>query len=112
MEDVTGYYATQLATNGHTLTPEHIVLFIDAYVARDKAKRSRNTRTTFLYFNQTLWHHGSRQETGRAREHRLRRVVVIRLRAAGKPRRHRDGPREDPQYAQWRTSKRVSPTTS
>ena len=64
MEDVTGYYATQLARNGHTLTPEHIVLFIDAYVARDKATAIKEYADYFLYFNQTLWHHGSRQEPG------------------------------------------------
>jgi len=64
MEDVTGYYAAALEKNGHRLTPEHIVLFIDAYVARDKAEAIKEYSDYFLYFNQTLWHHGSRQEKG------------------------------------------------
>ena len=41
------------------------MLFIDAYVARDKARGDQGIRADyFLYFNQTLWHHGSRQEKG------------------------------------------------
>ena len=51
--------------------------------ARQGDRRSRNTAHYFLYFNQTLWHHGSRGEEGTRAESRLRGFVVLRLRAAG-----------------------------
>ncbi len=64
MEDVTGYFGQALARHGHRLTPEHIVLFTDAYVARDQADAIREYAPSFLYFQQTLWHHGSRPQQG------------------------------------------------
>jgi alkanesulfonate monooxygenase SsuD/methylene tetrahydromethanopterin reductase-like flavin-dependent oxidoreductase (luciferase family) len=63
-EDITGYFGEQLARFGHRITPEHMVLFIDAYVARDKAEALKEYAPYFLYFQQTLWHHGSRQQAG------------------------------------------------
>jgi alkanesulfonate monooxygenase SsuD/methylene tetrahydromethanopterin reductase-like flavin-dependent oxidoreductase (luciferase family) len=66
MEDVTGYYGDALARHGNKLTPEHIVLFTDAYVARDKAEAVKEYAPSFLYFQQTLWHHGSRPQQGAA----------------------------------------------
>jgi len=63
-EDITGYYGAQLARFGHRVTPEHMVLFLDAYVARDKADALKEYAPYFLYFQQTLWHHGSRQPKG------------------------------------------------
>jgi alkanesulfonate monooxygenase SsuD/methylene tetrahydromethanopterin reductase-like flavin-dependent oxidoreductase (luciferase family) len=64
MEDVTGYFSGALARHGHTLTSEKIVLFIDAYVAADKTQALEEYAPYFLYFNQTLWHHGSLQPKG------------------------------------------------
>jgi len=64
MEDVTGYFGERLAHYGHKLTPEHIVLFTDTYVAGSKAEALKEYSPYFLYFQQTLWHHGSRQEAG------------------------------------------------
>lgn len=66
MEDVTGYFGERLAAHGHTLTPEHIVLFTDTYVAKDKAEALKEYAPYFLYFQQTLWHHGSRPTPGAA----------------------------------------------
>jgi alkanesulfonate monooxygenase SsuD/methylene tetrahydromethanopterin reductase-like flavin-dependent oxidoreductase (luciferase family) len=63
-EDITGYFGEQLARYGHRITPEHMVLFVDAYVARDKAEALKEYAPYFLYFQQTLWHHGSRQQAG------------------------------------------------
>ena len=64
MEDVTGYFGERLSHYGHTLTPEHIVLFTDTYVASNKAEAIKEYSPYFLYFQQTLWHHGSRSEPG------------------------------------------------
>ncbi len=64
MEDVTGYFGEQLTKHGHTLTPEKIVLFTDTYVASSKAEALKEYAPYFLYFQQTLWHHGSRSEPG------------------------------------------------
>jgi alkanesulfonate monooxygenase SsuD/methylene tetrahydromethanopterin reductase-like flavin-dependent oxidoreductase (luciferase family) len=66
MEDVTGYFGKALARNGHRLTPEHLVLFTDAYVAHDKAEAVKEYAPSFLYFQQTLWHHGSLAQAGAA----------------------------------------------
>jgi alkanesulfonate monooxygenase SsuD/methylene tetrahydromethanopterin reductase-like flavin-dependent oxidoreductase (luciferase family) len=63
-EDITGYFGQQLARCGHRISPERMVLFLDAYVARDKAEALKEYAPYFLYFQQTLWHHGSRQQTG------------------------------------------------
>jgi len=64
VEDITGYFGERLASHGHRITPEHVVLFVDAYVARDKAEALKEYAPYYLYFNQTLWHHGSRQQPG------------------------------------------------
>ena len=43
-EDIVGYFAKQLAENGHAITPEHLCFFTDAYRRRRQApRRSRNT---------------------------------------------------------------------
>jgi len=59
LEDIVGYFARCLAENGHRITPDHICLFSDAYVAPSKAQAIEEYSPYFLYFNQTLWHHGS-----------------------------------------------------
>lgn len=59
LEDVIGYYGRCLAEHGHRITPDHICLFTDAYVADSKAQAIDEYSPYFLYFNQTLWHHGS-----------------------------------------------------
>src|SRR6188768_1831738 len=58
-QDIVGYYAKQLAANGHTITPEHMCFFADAYVAADKATAIKEYSPFYLYFVHTLWHHGS-----------------------------------------------------
>jgi len=64
MEDVTGYFGQQLARFGHKITPEHLVLFTDIYVAGSKAQALKEYSSYYLYFVQTLWHHGSRAPAG------------------------------------------------
>ena len=59
LEDITGYFAQAKARHGHRLTPDQLCLFTDAFVAEDKAAALEEYGDYFLYFNQTLWHHGS-----------------------------------------------------
>jgi alkanesulfonate monooxygenase SsuD/methylene tetrahydromethanopterin reductase-like flavin-dependent oxidoreductase (luciferase family) len=59
VEDIVGHFAKSLAAHGHRMTPEHLCLFTDAWVADDRAAALRDYGPYYLYFNQTLWHHGS-----------------------------------------------------
>jgi alkanesulfonate monooxygenase SsuD/methylene tetrahydromethanopterin reductase-like flavin-dependent oxidoreductase (luciferase family) len=59
VEDIVGHFAKSLARHGHRMTPEHLCLFTDAWVADDKAAALRQYGPCYLYFNQALWHHGS-----------------------------------------------------
>jgi len=62
--DIVNYFAKQLAIHGRTITPEHLVLFTDAWVAENKATAIAEYSPYYLYFNQTLWHHGSVAQDG------------------------------------------------
>lgn len=61
-QDIVGYYGKMLAANGHTLTPEHICFFTDAYVAADRATAIKEYSPFYLYFVHALWHHGSLEQ--------------------------------------------------
>ena len=63
-EDIVGYFAKSLADYGHTITPDHLALFSDAWVADSKATAIAEYSPYYLYFNQMLWHHGSVTSTG------------------------------------------------
>ena len=67
LEDITGYFAKAKARHGHHLTPDQLCLFTDVYVAPDKDTALREYGDNFLYFNQTLWHHGSLGEKNAAK---------------------------------------------
>jgi len=62
LQDIIGYYAKRLTAHGHTITPDHICLFTETYVAENKAQAIEEYSPYYLYFNQTLWHHGSLQQ--------------------------------------------------
>jgi alkanesulfonate monooxygenase SsuD/methylene tetrahydromethanopterin reductase-like flavin-dependent oxidoreductase (luciferase family) len=66
-EDIVGYFAKALAKNGHRITPDHLCLLADAYVADSKEAAVAEYSPSYLYFTQTLWHHGSITETGEDR---------------------------------------------
>lgn len=59
--DIVDYYAKTLAKNGYQITPEHLCLFTDAYVAESAEAALKENADYYLYFVQTLWHHGSDQ---------------------------------------------------
>jgi len=68
MEDIVGYYAKSLASHGHRITPDHLCLFTDAYVADSRAAAIEEYKDSYLYFTQMLWHHGSISAEGEHRQ--------------------------------------------
>ncbi|HTZ35626.1 MAG TPA: LLM class flavin-dependent oxidoreductase [Stellaceae bacterium] len=67
-DDIIRYYASCLAAHGHRITPDHLSLGITAYVADSKAQALREYGPHILYFNRTLFSHGSFIETEKQRE--------------------------------------------
>ena len=59
VEDIVGYFSQALARNGNRMTPEHLCLFTDAWVADSRDDALKEYGPHFLYFNQMIWHHGS-----------------------------------------------------
>ena len=67
-EDIIRYYARCLAEHGHRLTPDHLVIQANAYVADSKAQAVKEAGPYTLYFNRTLFSHGNvRRRAGSAR---------------------------------------------
>src|SRR5690242_19414628 len=58
-EDIIRYYARQLEANGHRITPGHLVIAADVYVADSKEQAVREAAPYALYFNRTLFSHGN-----------------------------------------------------
>jgi alkanesulfonate monooxygenase SsuD/methylene tetrahydromethanopterin reductase-like flavin-dependent oxidoreductase (luciferase family) len=58
-EDVLRYYAKCLRDHGHVITPEHIYLSLEVYVADDKRQAVREAGPYVRYFNRTLFSHGN-----------------------------------------------------
>lgn len=66
-EDIVGHFAKSLEQHGHRVTPDHLCIFLDAFVADSKESAIAEYSPSYLYFTQTLWHHGSITETGENR---------------------------------------------
>jgi alkanesulfonate monooxygenase SsuD/methylene tetrahydromethanopterin reductase-like flavin-dependent oxidoreductase (luciferase family) len=62
------YYARCLAQHGHRITPDHLILSVDAYVADSKAQAVREAGPHLLYFNRTLFSHGNITEANLQRD--------------------------------------------
>jgi len=58
-EDITRYYAQCLQKNGYRLTPNHLVIQSNVYLADSKAQALKEAGPYTLYFNQTLFSHGN-----------------------------------------------------
>ncbi len=58
-EDMIRYYARRLAQNGHHITPDHLMLGAQVYLADSKAQAVKETGPYHLYFNTTLFSHGN-----------------------------------------------------
>src|ERR1700690_4085242 len=61
-EDITRYYAQCLAAAGHAITPDHLTISMEAYVADNKAEAVREYGPHHLYFNRVLFSHGNTTE--------------------------------------------------
>jgi alkanesulfonate monooxygenase SsuD/methylene tetrahydromethanopterin reductase-like flavin-dependent oxidoreductase (luciferase family) len=59
IEDVVRYYARQLEQHGHHITPDHLTLQADVYVADSKAQAVAEAAPYALYFAHTLFSHGN-----------------------------------------------------
>jgi len=66
--DIIRFYAKCLAGAGHRITPNHLSLGLNAYVAGSKAQAVREVAPYHLYFNRTLFSHGSFTETAAQRK--------------------------------------------
>ncbi len=62
-EDMIRYYAKCLAENGHRITPNHLSMGMNVYIADSKAQAVKENGPYFLYFNRTLFSHGNFTET-------------------------------------------------
>ena len=67
-DDIIGYYAKCLADNGHRITPNHLSIGVNAYVADSKEAAIRECGPYLLYFNRTLFSHGNFTETAMQRQ--------------------------------------------
>ncbi|HEX9327792.1 MAG TPA: LLM class flavin-dependent oxidoreductase [Reyranella sp.] len=67
-DDIVRFYAKCLAEAGHRITPNHLSLGLNAYVADSKAQAVREVAPYHLYFNRTLFSHGSFTETAAQRK--------------------------------------------
>ncbi|HEV8020382.1 MAG TPA: LLM class flavin-dependent oxidoreductase [Candidatus Lustribacter sp.] len=61
-EDIIRYYAQCLANNGHQITPGHLTISMEAYVADSKEQAVREYGPHHLYFNRVLFSHGNTTE--------------------------------------------------
>jgi alkanesulfonate monooxygenase SsuD/methylene tetrahydromethanopterin reductase-like flavin-dependent oxidoreductase (luciferase family) len=61
-EDITRYYAQCLAAAGHAITPDHLTIAMETYVADSKAAAVREYGPHHLYFNRVLFSHGNTTE--------------------------------------------------
>ncbi len=66
--DIIRFYAKCLAAAGHRITPDHMSLALNAYVADSKAQAVKEVAPYHLYFNRTLFSHGSFTETAAQRK--------------------------------------------
>jgi len=62
-EDMIRHYAKCLAARGKQVTPDHLTVNVNAYVADSKAQAVKENAPYFLYFNRTLFSHGNFTET-------------------------------------------------
>lgn len=67
-EDIIRYYAKCLANYGHRITPDHLKISANVYVADSKAQAVKETGPYHLYFNRTLFSHGNVTEANLQRD--------------------------------------------
>ncbi len=57
--DIVNYYAQCLSENGYQITPDHLILPANAFVADSRADAVKQAGPYSLYFSQTLFSHGN-----------------------------------------------------
>jgi alkanesulfonate monooxygenase SsuD/methylene tetrahydromethanopterin reductase-like flavin-dependent oxidoreductase (luciferase family) len=62
-QDIVRYYASCLADAGHAVTPDHLVVNANAYVADNREQALEEAGPHSLYFSRTLFSHGNVIET-------------------------------------------------
>jgi alkanesulfonate monooxygenase SsuD/methylene tetrahydromethanopterin reductase-like flavin-dependent oxidoreductase (luciferase family) len=67
-QDMVRYYAQCLTAAGHTITPEHLIVGVNAYVADSREQALAEAGPSQLYFNRTLFSHGNVLETDQQRK--------------------------------------------
>lgn len=67
-EDVIRYYAKCLAQHGHRFTPDHLSISANVCIADSKAQAIQETGPHYLYFNRTLFSHGSFTDTSKQKD--------------------------------------------
>lgn len=67
-DDIIRHYARSLKAAGHRITPDHLSLALNAYVADSKTQAVKEVAPYHLYFNRTLFSHGSFTETAAQRK--------------------------------------------
>ena len=58
-KDIVSYYAGKLAESGHAITPDHLILPANAFVADSREQALEMAGPYTLYFNHTLFSHGN-----------------------------------------------------
>ncbi len=66
-QDMVRYYAKCLSEAGHTITPDHLIVGVNAYVADSREAAFDESGAYQLYFNRTLFSHGNVLETDQQR---------------------------------------------
>lgn len=64
VEDMVTYFDRCLRGHGRTLSSDQLLLFTESYVADSKEAALREYGPYYLYFVQTLWHHGTLKPLG------------------------------------------------
>ena len=59
MQDMIRFYAECLVKNGHSITPDHVVLRANVYVADNRKQALEEAGPYMLYFFHTLFSHGN-----------------------------------------------------
>jgi alkanesulfonate monooxygenase SsuD/methylene tetrahydromethanopterin reductase-like flavin-dependent oxidoreductase (luciferase family) len=67
-QDMVRYYATCLAKEGRTITPDHVITPANVYIAEDRPQALREAGPYILYFFQTLFSHGNLYNVGGQRQ--------------------------------------------
>ncbi len=66
-QDMVRYYAKCLSEVGHTITPDHLIVGVNAYVADSREAAFDESGEYQLYFNRPLFSHGNVLETDQQR---------------------------------------------